>query len=99
LPRRRYDPGESACNANNVKGDPQLIYEDKPEYVQKAPTAVNQLAFVVPVGTSPVPPFNDGDIVAASDNVTRPEFPHRTAEFRGVAANPICVRAPPALGP
>jgi hypothetical protein len=76
-----YDPGPSACGS-------------KPEYTQPAPKDANQLAFVVPSGTTPAPPFQDGSIVQAIDAETKPTFKHRLAGFGGNAVSPVCPGTP-----
>ena len=96
-----YDPGPSACTTS----DPASIYKAKREYAQDPLTGVNQLAFVVPGGTSPKPTFPDGGIVKEKDCTapdaangclltTKPAFPHRIATYAGSAVSPICTGKP-----
>jgi len=96
-----YDPGPSACTTS----DPASIYKAKPEYARAPLTGIHQLAFVVPDGTSPTPPFPDGGIVKEKDCTapdaangclltTKPAYPHRIATYAGSAVSPICTGKP-----
>ncbi|HTQ00924.1 MAG TPA: G8 domain-containing protein [Casimicrobiaceae bacterium] len=85
-----YDPGPSACTT----ADPTSIYTANPDYAQAPIPGQNQLAFVVPAGTTPPPSFLDGDVVEAKDDTSRSAFPHRLAAFKGSAVSPVCPGTP-----